>query len=242
MSTSTDTAELAKALAAAQGEIQNATLNKVNPHFKNKYADLAAIRDAVMPALAKQNIAVTQTTEVHGDGAQFMLCTRLTHMSGQWIESQYPLPLSVDRPQAMGSALTYARRYCLSAIVGIASEDDDDGEEGQKAGDEQRQANVPQPRKVEPGLTSGLTKTALTMELRKVATELAGIDGLGSLDALLNAHKTILDQCKRDLPKWWDNEGDTPGFRQRIEAKRVEIEEREAMQDMDDAARAVAAE
>ena len=242
MSTSTDTAELAKALAAAQAKIKNASLNKTNPHFKSKYADLAAIRDAVMPALAEQSIAVTQTTEVHGDGAQFMLCTRLTHSSGQWIESQYPLPLATDRPQAMGSALTYARRYCLSAIVGIASEEDDDGNEGQKAGDEQRQAGVPQPRKVEPGLTSGLTKTALTTELRKVAAEIAAIDGLGSLDALLHARSALLDQCKRDLPKWWDNEGDQPGFKQRIEAKRVEIEEREAMRDMDEAARTIAAE
>lgn len=126
------TTTLATALAKAQSEMSNAAFNKVNPHFKNKYADLAAIRDAVMPALNKHGLALVQMTAIH-DGAM-TLVTRILHESGEIIESQYPLPMAA-RPQELGSALTYARRYSMAAICGIAAEEDDDGntaEEGAK--------------------------------------------------------------------------------------------------------------
>lgn len=116
---------LSKALAAAQGEMKNAVLNRVNPHFKNRYADLAAIRDAVVPALSKHGVAVTQFTDFR-DGNS-VLVTRLMHESGQWIEGAYPLTQQTN-PQAMGSQLTYARRYTLSAIAGISADEDDDAE------------------------------------------------------------------------------------------------------------------
>ena len=113
---------LAAALAAAQGKMKNATLNKVNPHFKSKYADLAQIRDTVTPPLAENGIAVTQGTDFI-DGTLCVI-TRLVHKSGQWIESVFPI--SLDKPQAMGSAYTYAKRYSLSAICNIAADEDDD--------------------------------------------------------------------------------------------------------------------
>lgn len=116
---------LSEALAAAQGEMKNAVLNRVNPHFKNRYADLAAIRDAVVPALSKHGVAVTQFTDFR-DGNS-VLVTRLMHKSGQWIEGAYPLTQQTN-PQAMGSQLTYARRYTLSAITGISADEDDDAE------------------------------------------------------------------------------------------------------------------
>jgi hypothetical protein len=131
MRTSEDTAALTKALAAAQGEMKNATLNCVNPHFKNRYADLAAIRDACVPTLAKHGIAVTQATTVDENG--FCLVTRLAHESGQWIEGAYPLAVQAN-PQAMGSQMTYARRYSLAAICGISADEDDDGEDAKKHG------------------------------------------------------------------------------------------------------------
>ncbi len=121
--------DIATALAKAQGEMDNATLNKVNPHYNSKYADLAAIRDATIPHLAKNGIAIMQYTRMNGD---LTLCTRMMHSSGQWIESTYPL--QIDKPQAMGSQITYARRYCWSAMCGIAADEDDDAEaaQGQK--------------------------------------------------------------------------------------------------------------
>jgi hypothetical protein len=122
---------LATALAAAQGELKNAKINRQNPHFKNRYADLASVRDAISPALTKHGIAVTQTMKV-SEGA-FMLETTLLHKSGQWIASDYPLPLNA-KPQELGSALTYARRYSLSSLVNIAADEDDDAEAANKAG------------------------------------------------------------------------------------------------------------
>lgn len=115
--------ELATALAKAQGKMTNATLNKVNPHFKSKYADLAAIRDAVTLPLASEGIAVLQV--VGSDEGGSYLTTRLVHTSGQWVESIHPLPATA-KPQEFGSALTYARRYSLAAICGISAEEDDD--------------------------------------------------------------------------------------------------------------------
>lgn len=123
MNSSEQLNEIAAALAKAQGEMSNAILNKINPHFKSKYADLAAIRDAVAPALAKNGIALLQV--IGGDDNGAFLTTRLVHSSGQWIESVHPLPASA-KPQEFGSSLTYARRYSLAAICGISAEEDDD--------------------------------------------------------------------------------------------------------------------
>lgn len=122
MNTSDQINEIAAALAKAQGEMKNAFLNKVNPHFKSKYADLAGIRDAVTPALSKNGLAIVQGTEMQG--TTLMVFTRLVHSSGQWFESHFPV--QIDKPQAMGSGITYGRRYTLSAIVNIAADEDDD--------------------------------------------------------------------------------------------------------------------
>lgn len=122
MKTSDQINELATALSAAQAEMKNATLNKVNPHFKSKYADLAGIRDTVTPALTKHGLAVVQGTDTTDGG--IVVVTRLLHKSGQWMESRFPI--AYDKPQTMGSAYTYARRYSLSAMCSISADEDDD--------------------------------------------------------------------------------------------------------------------
>ena len=122
--------EIAAALAIAQGEIKNAAFNRINPHFKNRYADLAAILDAVRVPFSKNKIAVSQTTEIREGG--MALVTTLMHSSGQWISADYPLPRDAP-PQQLGSALTYARRYSLSSIAGISADDDDDAETAEKS-------------------------------------------------------------------------------------------------------------
>lgn len=123
MTASNELDQLGKALASAQAEMKNAKLNKVNPHFKSKYADLAEIRDTVTPALTKNGIAVVQGTDATDNG--LVVFTRLIHSSGQWIESRFPIPY--DKPQTMGSGITYGRRYTLSAVCNIAADEDDDG-------------------------------------------------------------------------------------------------------------------
>jgi hypothetical protein len=126
--------ELATALAKAQAEMKNATLNKVNPHFKSKYADLAEIIDTTREVLAKHGLSVVQTTKVvaAGDSAPILvLQTMLLHTSGQSICGDYPLPMDTSKPQLMGSAMTYARRYSHAAICNIAAEEDDDANTAQ---------------------------------------------------------------------------------------------------------------
>jgi hypothetical protein len=126
MRTSEQINEIAEALASAQGEVRNPSYNRVNPHFKSKYADLGEVLSVVRPALSKYGIALMQMTDVTDTG--IVLHTRLTHSSGQWIEGVYPVsPMGTH--QQMGAALTYAKRQALSAIVGVAGEDDTDGED-----------------------------------------------------------------------------------------------------------------
>lgn len=128
MRTSESIAALAADLARAQAELKNATYNSTNPHFKNKYADLAQLRDCTAPILAKHGLSIVQGTTYSNEigGPEFVLATRLLHKSGEWLESLYPIP--IDKSQIMGSAITYARRYSLAAMCGIAGEPDDDGE------------------------------------------------------------------------------------------------------------------
>jgi hypothetical protein len=125
MTTSEQVHEIATALAAAQAAMRNATLNRVNPHFRSKYADLAEIRETVVPHLATHGIAVVQTLGPGPEPGALCVITRLLHTSGQWIQSLCPLPAVADM-QKLGSAITYARRYSLSAICVIAADEDDD--------------------------------------------------------------------------------------------------------------------
>jgi len=115
--------ELAGALAKAQGQITGALKDSSNPYFKSKYADLAACWDACRKALTENGLAVIQTT-VERDG-QLYVATTLAHSSGQWVRGWMPVKTKDDGPQAMGSGVTYARRYALAAIVGLAQVDDD---------------------------------------------------------------------------------------------------------------------
>lgn len=124
MRTSESIKEIATALAKAQGEVANPVFNKTNPHFKSSYADLASVLNAVRPVLSKHGISIMQMTNLEEAG--LVLYTRLTHMSGEWIEAVYPVTAS-GKHQEMAASLTYAKRLSLSAIVGVAGEDDDDG-------------------------------------------------------------------------------------------------------------------
>jgi hypothetical protein len=117
-------AKLTEALAKAQGAIKGAVKDVDNPFFKSKYADLASCWEACREPLSKNGLAVIQTTSL-APGGGVLLRTILSHSSGEWIDSWYPVVPIKNDPQGFGSALTYARRYCLSAMVGIAPEDDD---------------------------------------------------------------------------------------------------------------------
>jgi hypothetical protein len=122
--------QFAKAFILAQGEIGRAVKDSNNPHFKAKFASLAAVQSACMEALHKHGFSVLQPTTVLENGTA-ALKTILLHSSGECLESVYPLNPVKGDPQGYGSALTYARRYCLASLVGVV-QDDDDGNNGSK--------------------------------------------------------------------------------------------------------------
>lgn len=122
---SIDIDQLSAALSAAQGELENASKNSRNPHFRSKYADLAEIINTVRPVFAKHGLAIVQSPS-YADGL-VSVTTLLTHKSGQWIRDVASAPAPKLDPQGVGSAVTYLRRYAIGAFACIASEADDDG-------------------------------------------------------------------------------------------------------------------
>lgn len=117
---------LAAALAKAQGEIAPAPMDRDNPFFKSKYATLTSLWESARAALSANGLAVTQVTDFDANG-EIVLLTTLLHSSGEWIGGVYPIRTADQKPQTLGSALTYARRYAFGALVGLTSDDDDDG-------------------------------------------------------------------------------------------------------------------
>jgi hypothetical protein len=122
--TMTTFSQIAAALVKAQKEFGPALKSSTNPHFRSRYADLAACVEAVVDALNNNGIALTQRLSPCNDGV--IVETVFVHESGEIINcGQLHVPASKQDPQGYGSALTYARRYSLMAACGIAPEDDD---------------------------------------------------------------------------------------------------------------------
>jgi hypothetical protein len=117
--------DLATALCSAQAEMGGAVKDSNNPFFKSNYADLTSVIKVIKEPFAKHGLSFVQlpVTSVGGNGIG--VATMLMHDSGQWIKSEYLLPMDKVTPQGAGSAITYARRYALQALVGIPSVDDD---------------------------------------------------------------------------------------------------------------------
>lgn len=131
--------ELAPALAKAQGAITPAMKDAENKHLGNRYADLNSVWEACRVPLAENGLSVTQLAEFNGDGP-FGLRTMLMHASGEFLETFLPIKLPDNaNMQMLGTAITYARRYTLAAIAGVASGSDDDGN-GNAAGSPQNNA------------------------------------------------------------------------------------------------------
>lgn len=119
---------LAKALPAAQAAFTKVGKDAANPHFNSKYASLAEIAEATLPALNKAGITVLQPVYVGEFGVE--VTTILLHESGQWLRATHVVPISKRDAQGVGSALTYARRQALQAILTVAPAGEDDDAEG----------------------------------------------------------------------------------------------------------------
>ena len=115
--------ELASALCAAQSQMGGAVKDSANPFFKSSYADLTSVIKAIKQPFADNGLSYTQfpVSDENGMG----VCTRLMHVSGQWLEGQFTLPVVKRDPQAASRSRTYSRRVSLSSIAGIPTADDD---------------------------------------------------------------------------------------------------------------------
>lgn len=199
-------AELAKALAAAQAEMENAIKDSENPAFKqgakvSRYADLAAVREASKP-IYKHGLSVVQ--QVLSSSDAIGVRTLLLHSSGEWMASRAFVKPDRTGPQAAGSVITYLRRYMLAAMLGIAQEDDDGNAgsfqpAGQRNGNghaesprQQQSAPAPQPVRERPWMKR---LQAVVGELKLGESHAASLKGKAKEDYLKEQRIGYLRWC-----------------------------------------------
>jgi len=194
--------ELAAALSKAQGQIEGAKKDSANPFFKSKYADLASVWEACRKPLADNGLSIIQCPEESENG--IAIETMLLHSSGQWKSSRYSMPVSKVDAQAVGSAITYGRRYALAAMVGVAPEDDD--------GNAAAKGNMEEKTKSENKKTQDLYPE--TEWVKKATKWRESIEsGEKKAQALIDYLLTIgtITQERKDLIRSWEpKESDVP--------------------------------
>jgi len=117
--------KLAGALAKAQNEMAMVGKDSTNPFFNSGYATLSAVLKTVLPALNKHGLSIVQGTRYCTYTNGFYVTATLMHSSGQWTRSEIRMPIGKKDAHGVGAATTYGRRYLLSAICGVAEQDDD---------------------------------------------------------------------------------------------------------------------
>lgn len=204
-------AALAGALSKAQAEIKGAEKDKSNPYFKSKYADLSSIWDACKEPLTQNGLAVIQTTELNGGNV--VVVTTLAHESGEWIRGKLGLKPVKEDPQSAGSALTYARRYALAAIVGVCPDDDD--------------AEDAMARNSKASAKGAITKETVTavmdsaqlppIDEKAVMAEIAAAEHVSDLGNIANNHKRALNAAKVNNPALYAK------IREALSARKLEL-------------------
>lgn len=189
---------LFKALAAAQGELEHAKKDSLNPHYKSKYADLAACLDAIKGPFAKHGLCVTQLVG-HENGVP-TLKTILAHSSGEYIESTMVIVTTKNDVHGLGSGITYARRYALCAITGLGADDDDgNGAAGSPTGTTGATGITGSPER-----TTGVTKYTGKPEQKLYVQHV--IKKLGAEHIVKSLGKEFGEKLAKKSPKM--NEGD----------------------------------
>lgn len=198
LQTSASISKISKALSQVQGEIENPANSAVNPFYKSKYAPLPDVLNIARPILAKYGLAVIQNP--YSEDGKLFITTRVVHESGEWIETKpLQMKLEKDTPQGVGSAITYGRRYALSAVLGLASEEDDDGNinEPDKHGKGKKEDKSKKNAELEKAIAdigklatrladNGIDKKAIGETIKSVF-----IDGKGKPSANYNAIKDV---------------------------------------------------
>lgn len=129
MQTSTSITKILPALIKAQSEFPAIPKKSTNPFHGSKYADLSAIVETLKPIMTANKLVFSQSSRANGIDS-IVIITTIFHESGEFISSELEIPLAKKDAQAVGSAMTYARRYSLTAILGVVADDDDDGNQG----------------------------------------------------------------------------------------------------------------
>ena len=193
-------AKLTEALVKVQSVMETASKDADNPFFKSKYTTLAGCCDVARKPLADNGLAVIQTT-TFDEGNSVIVETTLSHISGEWVRGSLKMPLVKLDPQAVGSAITYARRYALSAMIGIVSEEDDDGESAMGRTQAQAQAKTPIKQEVKQETPKdklikqayGVLINGLKMPKEDMLNYLKGVTGK---DSIKNWHDLTEDELK----------------------------------------------
>jgi hypothetical protein len=232
---------LATALVRALSEIEGVTKDKVNPHFKSKYADLSSVLETVRPVFARYNMAVTQETAPSEDGV--IVETVVLHMSGE--ERRFGklyVPANKRDAQGAGSALTYARRYSLMTALGIPAEDDDGNEAVSRMGPAKTGTERTFAKPSEDGgnptgerLPGDMSDSALRGCIKTLVHNLNGVSSLQEYEELLeleDAAKTI-EQCRRRFPAWWETGAGCPAEFKPL--KKILEETRKGLADLENA-------
>jgi len=199
-----DLPTLYTAMASAFAEIEAATKDKTNPHFKSKYADLGSVIDAIKPPLIKYGLFFTQRSHPAENGISVE--TVLHHSGGGEMSlGTLFVPANKQDAQGFGSALTYARRYGLMTAFGVPAEDDD-GNAASKAQARPTTGETP-PEKRVPLAGPYTSKTALWTAFKQFDRTLRGCADLGEFEAFLQTDEVVelLEQCKRDAPNLHDS-------------------------------------
>ena len=201
MQTSATIGAIAKAFAAAQGELENVTKDRENPFYNAKYATLAAVLDEVRPVLAKNGIGVVQSPGTNDKG-QITVTTTLVHESGEWMQSCFVVPTSKNDAQGVGSAISYGRRYSLAAMCGVAQEDDDANAAAASTGATQDRQGAQNGATRQPHISTVPVRPTSTETLadRKQAAAKVLIQQLADMN-LLHEERELVAQIDNDLPK-----------------------------------------
>ena len=159
--------ELSKALNQFQGKVGSIKKDSVNPFFKMKYASLTTIWVTIRPLLSSCGLSVVQGATSEMVDGHLVWETKILHTSGEWISAYLPIKPKNDDPQGMGSAITYARRYALCAILGIVADEDDDGNVATKEVSKPKEEPKPKDKYTQKMLAAKAVETGYTPELVK---------------------------------------------------------------------------
>ena len=224
---------LHRAMARAFAEIEAATKDSTNPHFKSKYADLTAVIEAIKPALINNGLFFTQRPHPADDGVSVE--TFVHHRNGEQLSlGVLYMPANKRDPQGFGSALTYCKRYGLQTAFGVPTEDDDGNTATASVRANPSTGETPPNKRVK--LDGPYTcPTQLKTAAKEFAKTLENIGDMGELIAWENTkdYAEFVTQCEKDMPSWWLGGDDMPAefipLAIRVANKRRELEELESI-------------